>query len=202
MPTPTVSVVMPCLNEERTLANCIRAARQGIADAGIEGEIVVADNGSTDRSIEIAESLGARVVRVAARGYGNALRAGFAAARGEWILMGDADESYDFTQLPRFGEKIREGNDLVMGSRMTGRIEKDAMPWLHRYIGNPALSGILRVLFNVKEVLTARAGRESAIFLGISAHPADRPKWPGMQSRSESGPRVVLTETGRSVCPF
>ena len=148
---------MPCLNEERTLPACIRAARQGIEAAGIKGEIIVSDNGSTDRSVKIAESLGARVVHCKARGYGNALKAGFAAAGGDWILMGDADESYDFSQLPLFGEKIRDGYDLVMGSRLTGGIEKNAMPWLHRHIGNPMLSGILRLLFGV-DVSDAHCG--------------------------------------------
>jgi len=146
---PEVSVVMPCLNEEKTLRGCIEAAKNGIETAGIEGEIVISDNGSTDNSVQLAESLGARVVHCEARGYGNALRAGFAAARGEWMIMGDADESYDFSEIPRFREKIREGHDLVMGSRLKGSIEEGAMPPLHRYLGNPVLSWILRLLFGV-----------------------------------------------------
>jgi len=139
---------MPCLNEEQTLLGCIEAARRGIEAAGIEGEIIVSDNGSTDRSVEIAEANGARVVHCQARGYGNALRAGFAAARGDWIIMGDADQSYDFSEVPRFWEKIKEGNDLVMGSRLKGTIMKGAMPPLHQYLGNPVLSRIVRVLFH------------------------------------------------------
>ncbi len=146
---PVVSVVMPCLNEEKTLPACIVAARRGIAAAGITGEVIVVDNGSTDRSVAVAEAQGARVVRCDRRGYGNALRAGFAAAHGRFILMGDADESYDFAELPRFWKEIEAGHDLVMGSRLEGRIEPGAMPWLHRYVGNPALSGILRLLFRV-----------------------------------------------------
>ena len=144
----SVSVVMPCLNEEQTLLGCIEAAKRGIEEAGIEGEIVVSDNGSTDKSVEIAEDNGARVVHCKARGYGNALRAGFAAAKGNWIIMGDADQSYDFGEIPRFWEKIKEGNELVMGSRLKGTIMKGAMPPLHQYLGNPVLSRVVRVLFN------------------------------------------------------
>ena len=147
MNRPNVSVVMPCLNEEQTLLGCIEAAKKGIAEAGIAGEIVVSDNGSTDRSVAIAEANGARVVHCEARGYGNALRAGFAAAEGDWIIMGDADQSYDFSEIPRFWEKIKEGNDLVMGSRLKGTIMKGAMQPLHQYLGNPVLSRIVRILF-------------------------------------------------------
>ncbi len=145
-----VSVVIPCLNEARTLAGCIEAAKRGISETGIAGEIIVADNGSTDESVSIAERAGARVVNCTRRGYGNALRAGFAAARGDWIIMGDADQSYDFSEIPLFHEKIREGHDLVMGTRLKGKIDAGAMPWSHRYIGNPILSGILRLFFGVK----------------------------------------------------
>ncbi len=145
--TPVVSVVMPCLDEEKTLPACLAAARRGIEAAGIAGELIVVDNGSSDRSVAVAEAAGARVVRCEQRGYGNALRAGFAAARGRFILMGDADESYDFAELPRFWQQIEAGHELVMGSRLRGRIEPGAMPWLHRYVGNPVLSGILRLLF-------------------------------------------------------
>jgi len=142
-----VSVVMPCLNEEQTLPGCIEAAKRGIEAAGIGGEIIVSDNGSTDRSVGIAEANGARVVHCEARGYGNALRTGFAAAKGDWIIMGDADESYDFGEIPRFWEKIRKGNDLVMGSRLKGTIMEGAMPPLHRYLGNPVLSWVVQILF-------------------------------------------------------
>jgi hypothetical protein len=144
-----VSVVMPCLDEEKTLPACIAAARAGIEAAGISGEVIVVDNGSSDRSVAVAEAAGARVVRCERRGYGNALRAGFAAARGRFILMGDADLSYDFGELKRFWKEIEAGRELVMGTRLGGRIEPGAMPPLHRYLGNPVLSFILRALFRV-----------------------------------------------------
>jgi len=138
---------MPCLNEAETLAACIRKAQRALAESGIAGEVIIADNGSTDGSVDIAERLGARVVKVQARGYGNALMGGVAAASGRYILMGDADDSYDFSHLPRFVEKLRAGADLVMGNRFRGGIQKDAMPPLHRYLGNPALSSIGRIFF-------------------------------------------------------
>jgi len=147
---PEISVVMPCLNEERTLAACIEAAWDGIAAAKTSGEVIVVDNGSSDRSVEIARAARARVVACARRGYGNALRAGFAAARGACIVMGDADLSYDFRQIPRFCDEIRRGSELVMGSRLRGTIEPGAMPWLHRRVGNPVLSAAVRWLFRVK----------------------------------------------------
>jgi glycosyltransferase involved in cell wall biosynthesis len=143
-----VSVVIPCLNEANSLGICISKAIEAFRTAGLRGEVVVADNGSTDGSIEIAEKLGARVVRVEARGYGSALRAGIEAARGAFIVMGDADDSYDFTEVPRFVEKWRQGNDVVMGNRFRGEIKPRAMPWHHKYIGNPALSSLLNLFFN------------------------------------------------------
>ena len=148
--TPEITLVMPCLNEARSLAACIGEASAAIAQAGISGEIVIADNGSTDGSPAIAAQLGARVVNVVERGYGNALRGGIAAARGRFIVMGDADGSYDFSQLPRFVEKLRGGSDLVMGNRFLGGIEPGAMPWKNRYIGNPVLSFIGRLFFPSK----------------------------------------------------
>ncbi|MFC1462610.1 glycosyltransferase family 2 protein [Verrucomicrobiota bacterium] len=144
---PDVTVVIPCLNEEETILGCIEAAKKGITDAGITGEIIVSDNGSTDGSAKISEDAGARVVHCEEKGYGRALLAGFAEARGEWIVMGDADQSYDFTEIPRFHTGIREGHDLVMGTRLRGTIEKGAMPWLHQYIGNPFLTRMIRLLF-------------------------------------------------------
>ncbi len=143
----TVSIVMPCLNEAESLAPCVRAAREALEKTGVPGEVIVADNGSTDGSQSIAESLGARVVPVTERGYGSALKGGFAAARGKYILMGDADGSYDFTHLGRFLEKLDAGADLVMGNRFAGGIAPGAMPPLHRYFGNPGLSWMGRLFF-------------------------------------------------------
>src|SRR5258708_1795 len=142
-----LSVVMPCLNESATVGTCVKKALGAMARDGIHGEVIVADNGSTDGSPRIAAELGARVVPIEARGYGSALRGGLTAARGRFVLMGDADESYDFTQLDGFVSKVREGNDLVMGNRCEGGILPGAMPPLHRYLGNPVLTGIGRLFF-------------------------------------------------------
>ena len=143
-----VSVVIPCLNEANSLAYCVDKAVKAFQAAGLSGEVVVADNGSTDGSIQIAEQHGARVIRVAERGYGAALRAGIAGARGLFIIMGDADDSYDFTDVPRFVEKLHEGNDIVMGNRFRGEIKPGAMPPLHKYFGNPGLTALLNTLFH------------------------------------------------------
>ena len=143
-----VSVVIPCLNEANSLAYCVDKAVKAFQAAGLSGEVVVADNGSTDGSIQIAEQHGARVIRVAERGYGAALRAGIAGARGFFIIMGDADDSYDFTDVPRFVEKLHEGNDIVMGNRFRGEIKPGAMPPLHKYFGNPGLTALLNTLFH------------------------------------------------------
>jgi len=143
----SASIVMPCLNEAETLATCIQEAMAAFQSSGIAGEVVIADNGSTDGSQAIAVSLGARVVQVAEKGYGNALMGGIAAARGEYIVMADSDASYNFGHVPRFVEKLREGCDLVMGNRFLGGIEPGAMPWKHRWIGNPVLSGIGKLFF-------------------------------------------------------
>lgn len=142
-----VSVVMPCLNEAETLAVCIEKALGFFARSGIAGEVVIADNGSTDGSQQIAITSGARVVNVPDRGYGSALQGGIAAARGRFVIMGDADDSYDFSSLGAFIEKLREGHDLVMGNRFRGGIAPGAMPPLHKYLGNPVLSGIGRLFF-------------------------------------------------------
>jgi glycosyltransferase involved in cell wall biosynthesis len=143
-----VSVVIPCLNEANSIGICVAKAIAAYQAAGLNGEVVVADNGSTDGSIAIAENLGARVVRVDQRGYGAALRAGIAAATGAFIIMGDADDSYDFADVPRFVETWKQGYDVVMGNRFRGEIKSGAMPWHHRYIGNPALSMILNLFFH------------------------------------------------------
>ena len=142
-----VSIVMPCLNEAETLRTCIEKALAAIEDSGVEGEVIIADNGSTDGSQAIAAEAGARVVAVPEKGYGSALRGGIQAARGRYIVMGDADDSYNFGDLPHFLDKLRKGNDLVMGNRFRGGIEAGAMPPLHRYLGNPVLTGIGRLLF-------------------------------------------------------
>ena len=144
-----VSVVIPCLNEANSLAYCVDKAVTAFRNAGLSGEVVVADNGSTDGSIQIAEEHGARVVHVRERGYGAALRTGIAAARGPIIIMGDADDSYDFTDVPRFVEKLREGYDVVMGNRFRGGIRPGAMPKLHKYFGNPGLTALLNLFFHV-----------------------------------------------------
>jgi glycosyltransferase involved in cell wall biosynthesis len=142
-----LSVVMPCLNEAETLETCIRKAQRALQEAGIAGEVLIADNGSSDGSIEIAERMGARVVRVKDRGYGSALMGGISAARGKYIVMGDADDSYDFGHIARFLEPLRKGADLVMGNRFRGGIQQSAMPPLHRYFGNPALTRLGRLFF-------------------------------------------------------
>jgi glycosyltransferase involved in cell wall biosynthesis len=144
---PELTIVMPCLNEAITVGGCVEKAVRTMAEHFIDGEVIVADNGSTDGSVEIAERSGARIVSVAQKGYGSALAAGIASARGKYIVMGDSDDSYDFTHIPRFLERLREGDDLVMGNRFLGGIEPGAMPPLHRYLGNPLLSGIGRLLF-------------------------------------------------------
>ena len=142
-----LSILMPCLNEAETLATCIKKAQKALEDLNVDGEVVVADNGSTDGSPEIAASLGARVVHVAEKGYGSALLGGIKAARGKYIIMGDADDSYDFSNLGPFLDKLRAGYELVMGNRFKGGIAPNAMPPLHRYLGNPVLTGIGRVFF-------------------------------------------------------
>jgi len=183
-----VSVVMPCLNEVRTLAGCIRQARAALDSGNLHGEIIIADNGSTDGSVELAESEGAKVVHVARRGYGSALQGGFAAARGEYIFMADADGSYDFGEIPRFVAKLREGYDLVMGNRFAGEIKPGAMPWHHRYIGNPFLSFVGTVMFRPSC---------SDLHCGLRALSRDLSRSPGFRS---SGMEFASEIVGR--CAF
>lgn len=143
-----VSIVMPCLNEAETLAMCIRKAQLFLRTSGISGEVVIADNGSTDGSRQIANAMGARIIDVTARGYGAALSGGIAAARGTYVIIGDADDSYDFLALQPFVDTLRAGGELVMGNRFLGGIANGAMPPLHRYLGNPVLSFLGRLLFD------------------------------------------------------
>ena len=142
-----VSVVMPCLNEAATVQTCIRKALQCLETLGITGEIIIADNGSTDGSQALSIAAGAKVVSIPERGYGSALRGGIAAARGTYVIIGDADDSYDFTRLEPFIQKLRQGAELVMGNRFIGGIKPGAMPPLHRYLGNPILTGFGRLFF-------------------------------------------------------
>jgi len=168
-----LTVVMPCLNEAETVATCVTKAVRFIAESGISGEVVVADNGSTDESRRLAGEAGARVVQVKDKGYGNALMGGILAARGEYVIMGDADDSYDFTALMPFVTELRDGADLVMGNRFKGGIEPGAMPPLHRYLGNPVLSFVGRLFFRTKigDFHCGLRGfrRDSAISLGLQA---------------------------------
>ncbi|MBD3379124.1 MAG: glycosyltransferase [Candidatus Omnitrophica bacterium] len=141
------SVVIPALNEEGTVGICVDKALGSFKASGRNGEVIVVDNGSTDRTVEVAEEAGARVVKESRKGYGSALKRGIAEARGKYIIMGDADDTYDFSKIRPFMKKLEKGVDLVMGSRLGGRINPDAMPPLHRYIGNPVLTGILNIFF-------------------------------------------------------
>jgi glycosyltransferase involved in cell wall biosynthesis len=147
IPTLELSIIMPCLNEAETLATCIGKARDYLERHKIAGEVLIADNGSSDGSQEIATNSGARVVPIPERGYGSALRGGIAAAKGQYIIIGDADDSYDFTNLSPFLEKLRQGYDLVMGNRFQGGIKPGAMPVLHKYLGNPVLTWLGRLFF-------------------------------------------------------
>jgi glycosyltransferase involved in cell wall biosynthesis len=173
-PAIEVSVVLPCLNEADTIGTCIRKAQRALEDHHLAGEVVVADNGSTDGSAAIAAELGARVIHVASRGYGHALMGGIAAARGRFIIMGDADDSYDFGDIPRFVERLRQGFDLVQGCRLPGgggRILPGAMPFLHRWLGNPLFSFLARRMFGtpVSDIYCGLRGftRESYQRLGL-----------------------------------
>lgn len=159
-PAPDVSVIIPCLNEEATVGICVRKARSAIERMGLQGEVIVADNGSTDRSAEVAVREGARIVREERKGYGAALLAGFAAAGGRCLVMGDADDTYDFGEIPAFVEALGGKADMVMGDRLGGGIEAGAMPWHHRWIGVPILSFILNRLFGAR-IADAHCGMRS-----------------------------------------
>lgn len=179
--TVELSVVMPCLNEARTVGTCVGKAVRTLEELNVQGEVIVADNGSTDGSQEIARRYGARVIHADRKGYGAALQAGIAAARGTYIVMGDADDSYDFTQLEPFLKNLRAGDELVMGNRFRGGIKDGAMPWHHRYIGNPVLSTILNIFFR-SPIRDAHCGlrafrKDSYERLGLTT--------PGMEFASE-----------------
>jgi hypothetical protein len=193
-----VTVVMPCLNEIRTVGRCITKALAALQALNVRGEVIVADNGSSDGSPESARAHGAQVVAVARRGYGSALQAGIAAARGRYIIMGDADDSYDFSQLAPFLERLRAGDDLVMGNRFRGGILPGAMPWLHRYFGNPVLSGIVNLFFRspVRDVQCGlRAFRKGAYLrLGLTT--------PGMEFASEMVVKACLNRQTISEVPI
>ena len=183
-----LTVLLPCLNEARTVAGCVAAALGFLREAGVAGEVLVADNGSTDGSQALARQAGARVIDVPRRGYGAALGAGIEAARGRFVVMGDADGSYDFTNLRAFLERLRGGAQLVMGNRFQGGIAPGAMPWLHRYLGNPVLSFIGRLFFRVPigDFHCGLRGfsREALLGLGLVS--------PGMEFASEMVAKAAL----------
>ena len=171
---PLVSAIIPCLNEERTIGICVRKALAAFERLGIHGEVVIGDNGSTDRSVEIAEALGARVAHQPVKGYGAAISAAARAARGRFLIMADADDSYDWSQLDAFVDGLNQGADLVMGNRFAGGIEPGAMPPLHRYLGNPVLSAVARWLHNspIRDFHCGMRGftREAFDKIGARAH--------------------------------
>lgn len=183
-----LTILMPCLNEAETLATCIRKAQGFLDRTGIAGEIVIADNGSTDGSRQIGENLGARVVPVDQRGYGAALAGGIEAARGRFVIMGDADDSYDFANLDAFVAQLRDGADLVMGNRFAGGIAPGAMPWHHRYIGNPVLSSVGRLFFRtpIGDFHCGLRGFSRAAVLGLNLRTT------GMEFASEMVVKATL----------
>ncbi|MBA2245206.1 MAG: glycosyltransferase family 2 protein [Gemmatimonadetes bacterium] len=196
-----LSIVMPCLNEAETLGTCIAKAQRAFADHAIAGEIVVADNGSSDGSPEIARRLGARVVHVAAKGYGSALMGGIAAARGRYVIMGDADDSYDFLEIPRFLERLREGYDLVQGCRLEsggGRVMPGAMPFLHRWWGNPMFSALARGWFGapIHDVYCGMRGFSKALYEGLHLRST------GMEFATEMIIRASLTRSRIAEVPI
>jgi glycosyltransferase involved in cell wall biosynthesis len=183
---PLVSVVIPCLNEQTSIAACVQSARRVLEGSGLPGEVIVADNDSEDGSAELAAAAGARVVHEARRGYGSAYLAGFAAARGRYIVTADADQTYDFAEIPRFVAQLEDGSDMVIGNRMNN-ILPGAMPWLHRYIGNPVLSGFLNLLYR-SGIHDAHCGMRA---LRREALPQLRLRSTGMEFASEMVVRAV-----------
>jgi hypothetical protein len=183
-----LTILMPCLNEAETVATCVRKARDFLKRAGVVGEVLVADNGSSDGSQDLAREAGARVVQIAAKGYGSALSGGIEAARGRFVIMGDADDSYDFSRLDPFLDSLRAGNTMVIGHRFRGGIRPGAMPWLHRYIGNPVLSFLGRLFFSCRigDFHCGLRGfdRSAALALALRA--------PGMEFASEMIVKAAL----------
>jgi len=192
-----LTIVMPCLNEAETLATCIEKANRYLAGSGVVGEVVIADNGSTDGSQDIARRLGARVVDVPRRGYGAALQAGIAAAHGRYVIMGDSDDSYDFLALQPFVDKLREGYDLVMGNRFRGGIAPGAMPPLHKYLGNPVLSFAGRLFYSsdIKDFHCGLRGfsRDAMLGLGLTTT--------GMEFASEMVVKATLARLKTTEVP-
>jgi glycosyltransferase involved in cell wall biosynthesis len=182
---PVVSVVIPCLDEAEAIERCVATARRALEAAGLDGEVIVVDNGSEDGSAELASAAGATVVHEPRRGYGSAYLSGFAAARGDYIVMADADLTYDFGDIPRFVRCLEEGGELVMGNRMQD-IRPGAMPWLHRYVGNPLLSGVLNLFFKTG-VHDAHCGMRA---VGRDALPRLDLRTTGMEFASEMGIRA------------
>ncbi len=167
-----VTIVMPCLDEEDTIAICIKNAKRGLDNAGIPGEILIVDNGSTDNSVKIALEMGAKIVKEPVKGYGAALRRGIKEAGGEYIIMGDADATYDFSEIKPFIDRLKGGSDFVMGSRLKGNIEKGAMPFLHRFVGSPALTLFLNLCFGgrISDVNCGMRGFRKEVFKNLNLH--------------------------------
>ncbi|MCH2241129.1 MAG: glycosyltransferase family 2 protein [Aquabacterium sp.] len=184
------TILMPCLNEAETISHCVTQAQRFLHGSGIEGEVLVADNGSTDGSQDLASQAGARVIHVAERGYGSALRAGIAQAGGRYVIMGDADASYDFSSLGEFVTALRAGHQLVIGNRFAGGIQAGAMPALHRYLGNPVLSFVGRLFFRspIRDFHCGLRGFERAAVLGL------RLAAPGMEFASEMVVKATLAK--------
>lgn len=191
---PSVSVVIPCLNEVESVASCIQKALAAFAKERIQGEVIVVDNGSGDGSAVIAAHHGACVVHASLRGYGSAVRKGIEQARGDFILIGDADDTYDFSELPRFIEKWRAGYDLVLGNRFRGEIKEGAMPWHHRRLGTPAISAIVNRLFGTQigDVNCGMRGFTRALVQRFSFRST------GMEFASES--LIVAAKGGARIC--
>jgi len=176
-----VSVVMPCLNEEKSVGPCIKAAQIGLKSSGLAGEVIVVDNGSKDNSAKVARSAGAIVISESRRGYGQAYKTGFAASRGKYLVMGDSDGTYDFREIGKLISELKKGQDMVIGSRLLGNIRSGAMPWTHRYIGTPILSWLLARLFGVK-VKDSQSGYRA---FTRDAYLRLNPKSTGMEFASE-----------------